>query len=257
MIEDKVKLLAYLKQLKWQEAIIIKRQLVETLPCSLTKIASLIGEVKSATSSHVKLARAVEQHPELSKCRNITAACSRMKQIENGATPSGEKVKFDFEADLQRYLYENWEKTQFSKDWELISSISGMLGRYTTSDVGEIDLLARGRTSPDRLVIELKRDQSSDETVGQLLRYMGWVKSHLANGDEKVHGLIISATVDAALDYAIACVPNVKVLVYERNDNSVVFSSPEHANITTAFAQMSPEDKQKMIEELRNMNGLD
>jgi len=120
LIEDKVKLRAYIKQLKWLKAIITKRRLVDTLPCSLSEVARLIGEAKSQTSTHVKLARAVEQYPELSECRNIDAARRQLKQIEHGATPSGAKAKFDFEIDLQQYLYQNWEKTQFFKDWEKV-----------------------------------------------------------------------------------------------------------------------------------------
>src|SRR5262249_35976603 len=34
------------------------------------------------------------------------------------------------------------------------------------------------------LVIELKREQSTGQTVGQLLRYVGWVRRHLAGKEE-------------------------------------------------------------------------
>jgi len=63
-------------------------------------------------------------------------------------------------------------------------------------------------------VVELKRGQSNDETVGQVLRYIGWVKRHLAGPDESVEGLIISRAFDASLSYALVAVGNVKAMVY-------------------------------------------
>ena len=86
---------------------------------------------------------------------------------------------------------------------------------YNTNEIGRIDLLAKHRNEPKWLVIELKRNQSSDETVGQVLRYMGWVKSHRANLNETVHGLIISKIADQRLDYALMSVPTIDILQYE------------------------------------------
>jgi hypothetical protein len=45
------------------------------------------------------------------------------------------------------------------------------------SAVGRIDILAVDACGAF-FVIELKRNRSSDETMGQLLRYMGWVKTY-------------------------------------------------------------------------------
>ena len=55
-------------------------------------------------------------------------------------------------------------------------------------------------------VIELKRNQSSDDTFGQLTRYLGWVKRHLK--DENVKGIIIAGKYDKKLDYALEYAPN-------------------------------------------------
>jgi restriction system protein len=66
--------------------------------------------------------------------------------------------------------------------------------------MGRIDILAKDKSDDSLLVIELKRDQSSDETVGQVLRYMGWVKQNL---DERVKGLVICSEKDEGLRYAL------------------------------------------------------
>jgi RecB family endonuclease NucS len=65
------------------------------------------------------------------------------------------------------------------------------------------------------VVIELKRGQTSDATVGQLARYMSYVKKNLAEPGQPVRGLIIARDVDQALHYAIQVVPDVSVLTYQ------------------------------------------
>ena len=257
-IEDEAKLRTYIHRLKksWNEEIKTKQRLVETLP-SLSAVARLIGEAKSQTSSHVKLARAIEKHPELLECRNIDAARRRLKQIEQGAAFTAHKLNYDFESDLQRYLCERWNDTQFSAEWILETHGTATDCKYRTDEIGEIDLLARGKGAHNWLVVELKRDQSSDETVGQLLRYMGWVKSRLAVEDETVQGLVISATVDAPLTYALSCVQNVKVLVYKRKKDTVLFCSPEAAAITSEFTKLSIQEQQALLDALRKMDQPD
>jgi RecB family endonuclease NucS len=76
---------------------------------------------------------------------------------------------------------------------------------------GLIDLLAKHKREGRWLVIELKREQSTDQTVGQLLRYVGWVRRHLAGKEESVQGMIICREADTALQYALHAVPNVEV----------------------------------------------
>ena len=64
------------------------------------------------------------------------------------------------------------------------------------------------------VVIELKRGKMSDATVGQLLRYIGWVQENLAEPGQKTRGIIIASNVDDALRLAVRNLPNAKVLTY-------------------------------------------
>ena len=84
-------------------------------------------------------------------------------------------------------------------------------------DVGRIDLLATNKGKGPRrwLVVELKKDQSSDDTVGQVLRYMGWVAENLAEAGEKVEGLAIAHEGDRRLEYALKATGNVWLMLYE------------------------------------------
>lgn len=53
--------------------------------------------------------------------------------------------------------------------------------------------------------------------VGQILRYMGWVKEHLAANDYdqyNVRGIIISKEKDDRLEYALKMLQKVNVFLY-------------------------------------------
>lgn len=80
-------------------------------------------------------------------------------------------------------------------------------GQFDTQEVGIIDFLAVDKNK-DLVVIELKRN-STDQTLGQILRYMGWVNENLCEKNQKVKGIIIAESKDNRLDYALTVVPNV------------------------------------------------
>lgn len=77
----------------------------------------------------------------------------------------------------------------------------GRLGQQYPTDVGVIDLLCR-RPTGEFVVVELKRSRVSDVVVGQISRYIGWVKKHLAAG-APVSGLILSHDRDDTLKYSV------------------------------------------------------
>ena len=79
-------------------------------------------------------------------------------------------------------------------------------------DMGRIDILAEDRDG-GLLIIELKVDRGPDEVCGQIMRYVGWVKRHLANG-RRVRGLIIARHISDRIRYAIADVPDVTAREY-------------------------------------------
>ena len=74
-------------------------------------------------------------------------------------------------------------------------------GRQYPTDVGTIDLLFV-RPNGDMVVIELKRFRGSDEVVGQISRYIGWIKHHVAYY-KNVYGVIITHQYDSKLKYAV------------------------------------------------------
>lgn len=78
---------------------------------------------------------------------------------------------------------------------------------------GRIDLLCKDKKG-NVVVVELKRDSSSDMVIGQLARYMGYVKETLAKG-QLVRGIIVAHEVDERLRLAMSAVPNVELKLYD------------------------------------------
>jgi restriction system protein len=81
--------------------------------------------------------------------------------------------------------------------------------------VGEIDILARDRSSGNWTVIELKKGRNSDTVVGQILRSMGWIRTHKAGGTEKVRGIIITGAPDERIKYAISASEGIEFFTYK------------------------------------------
>ncbi|MBN1153284.1 DUF1016 family protein [candidate division KSB1 bacterium] len=137
---------------------------------------------------------------------------------EDDDTPNNDvaftDTKFGLEKYLHEFLLENWQNLDISKEWALLEKDDEIVGSEYKTDVGRIDLLAHHVTKPEWLVIELKRNQAVDTTVGQVLRYMGWVKKNLANSDEKVKGLIVAKEGEMTLNYALSQINNVSVKRY-------------------------------------------
>lgn len=123
---------------------------------------------------------------------------------------------FGLERHLQEFLRDNWDHTELGKEWKLYEQDGDPEAGYEyPCDIGRIDLLARHRTGHRWLVIELKRRQTSDQTVGQVLRYMGWVKQRMAAAEDSVEGLVIAHEADQAIRFALAAVPAVRLQLYE------------------------------------------
>lgn len=126
-----------------------------------------------------------------------------------------EEPRFELERHLHEFLRDNWDKTPLGKEWAIYDDGDPDAGYEYPTSIGYIDLLAQHRSRRSWLIIELKRGQSSDQTVGQVLRYIGWVREHLAADDESVRGLVISHAADQRIRYAIQATDSVELMVYE------------------------------------------
>ena len=62
------------------------------------------------------------------------------------------------------------------------------------------------------LVVELKKGRASDAVVGQILRYMGFVRDELAESEQMVRGVVIALDDDQRLRRALAMVSALAVM---------------------------------------------
>ena len=62
----------------------------------------------------------------------------------------------------------------------------------------------------------LKRGSTPDQAIGQLARYMGWVKQTIGR-DRDAHGVIVAKSIGDRLRYAVSIIPNVSLFAYEVN----------------------------------------
>ena len=123
------------------------------------------------------------------------------------------KGLFYMEKQLEDFIIRNWDETEFGEKYELIFQDGVLKSQQYSTAIGPIDILAKDKKTGSHVVIELKRDQTSDDTVGQVARYMGWVKEELKDPDVK--GIIVAGSFDQRLHYAQQMVPNIDVFLYQ------------------------------------------
>jgi hypothetical protein len=127
----------------------------------------------------------------------------------DAAEPNGE---FAYEAELRNNLAKN------------LGSIEPGLRLYRDEDgefnglefpVGgrRIDILAVDKGG-DYVVIELKVSRGHERTIGQLARYMGWIRKNLA-GEKRTRGMIVASKITEDLKLAAAVIPNVSLVEYQ------------------------------------------
>lgn len=122
--------------------------------------------------------------------------------------------EFAMEMHLEEFIFQNWSKIDWGSKLELYEN-EEQNGRQFPAGTWSIDFLAKDRSNNDLVVIELKRGKTSDSTVGQLLRYIGWVKENIAIEKQNVRGIIITHEVDDALKYAAKNMDYIELKTYK------------------------------------------
>jgi len=82
------------------------------------------------------------------------------------------------------------------------------IGNQISNEAGRIDILCKDKNGR-HVVIELKRGETDDQVVGQVLRYIGWVREKY--NEENVRGIIIVGKKNKYLEYAVSSLPNVEL----------------------------------------------
>lgn len=119
---------------------------------------------------------------------------------------------FPIEANLRDFLILNLHTVKDTK-LKLYIDENGRDGKEYPTEVGPIDILTIDEKG-NFIVFELKLLRGADKALGQLLRYMGWVKENLAK-DKEVKGVIVANKMDKKIKYAVKATTNVTLYEYE------------------------------------------
>lgn len=122
---------------------------------------------------------------------------------------------FALEKHLEHFLVENWSKTELGATYDIYTEDGQLVGQQYPSDTGPIDILAISKDKKTLLVVELKRGRASDRVVGQIQRYMGYVKDDLAEADQQVKGAIIALEDDLRIRRALSVAQNIEFYRYQ------------------------------------------
>lgn len=156
---------------------------------------------------------------EINTDTNIIRISIDSENTENEETTIEKELTPALESEVRDFLANMIKKREFD-NLELYQGIQGI--EYNTKEVGVIDILCIDQNK-DFVVIEIKKFKESDKVVGQIQRYMGWVKKNLAM-DKKVRGIIIIQNQEddyesdkqvKYLRYAIAANPNISLKFYK------------------------------------------
>jgi endonuclease len=119
--------------------------------------------------------------------------------------------QFALEKDLQRYLSDNLHIIEPSLTLFQDEDISGF--EYPAGGGRRIDILAKDGAG-SFVVLELKVEKGYDRVVGQLLRYMNWVRKELAEPGQRVRGIIVCRTMSEDLILACSSIRDVELFEY-------------------------------------------
>jgi restriction system protein len=123
--------------------------------------------------------------------------------------------EFAMERHLEDFLVQNWRNTDLGRRYDIYEEDGELVGQQYETDTGRIDVLAISKDRREILVVELKKGRVSDTVVGQIQRYMGYVKEELAEEGQAVKGVIIALEDDIRLRRALSVAPNIEFYRYK------------------------------------------
>lgn len=135
----------------------------------------------------------------------------RETAIAQAESEPGISTKFAYESDLRDYLAKNLSVIEPGLKLYEEEGITGVEfpvgGRFI--DILTVDSLG------DFVVIELKVSRGYDRVIGQLLRYVAWIRKNQADSGQNVRGIIVAREISEDLLLACSLLPNVELFEYE------------------------------------------
>jgi len=139
----------------------------------------------------------------------------KINTIVSTDTTIEDPTVFALEKYLEEFLVTNWNSTELGKQYDIYQEDGEKVGQQYQKDTGNIDILAISKDKKEILVVELKKGRASDNVVGQIQRYMGYVKEELAEDNQIVKGVIIALEDDLRIRRALSVTTNIEFYRYQ------------------------------------------
>jgi restriction system protein len=192
-------ILPHRRKVKWNNSTIRKNEMSQPLQNSLGSVLT--------TCNITKYSDELEQLIKGEKIEGIVST----------DTSSEDVIEFALEKHLEEFLVKNWKNTILGKEYDIYEIDGEVIGQQFQSDTGPLDILAISKDKKTLLVVELKKGRVSDNVVGQIQRYMGFVKEELAEPHQTVKGIIIGLDDDIRIKRALAVTTNIEFFKYKVN----------------------------------------
>lgn len=173
--------------------------------------SAMSQELKNSTGSTGTTANISQYADEIEK---LIGNVKLPTIVSNDATVEDPSV-FALEKHLEDFLVQNWNQTELGKKYDIYEEDGVILGQQYPSDTGPIDILAVSKDKKTLLVVELKKGRASDNVVGQIQRYMGFVKDELSEANQEVKGIIIALEDDLRIKRALSVTNNIEFYRYK------------------------------------------
>ena len=155
---------------------------------------------------------------------NITKYSSELNDFIDNAgisiVSNNEEIEdasmFALERHLEDFLVENWNNTELAKNYNIYED-DEVFGQQFQTDTGPIDILAISKDKKELLVIELKKGKASDTVVGQIQRYMGYIKNEFLEEGQTVKGVIIALEDSIKIQRALSVTKDIEFYRYKVN----------------------------------------
>jgi len=122
----------------------------------------------------------------------------------------------ELEALLQRRI--NREKPIFERRLTILDPGDNKHGRrYAIPGIGIIDFLTIDLDTNEIVVVEVEKDEQGQDIVGQLAKYMAWVRVNLAAEGQEVRGIICVWESTDWLRQIVPGMPDVEMFEYDLN----------------------------------------
>jgi RecB family endonuclease NucS len=164
---------------------------------------SLAPPSVSESNAKAKFVRRTDTSPDL-EIDLEDPADAPAASASSSRSASASRILTPDPAAIRRLLLEDPERLE-AKLAVLADKKGNPIGMDYTTDVGDIDLLARDGGGSLVVVMVAKGDAGTD-MVAEILRRIGWVRKHLAKVKEGVRGVVVMETAPEDLSYTAAAV---------------------------------------------------